>query len=248
MRRLTVVVLSVMFVAGLCGMAVAGSLETTGPPSAGSGMYSLQQIYDYLHSGIEATSMANFQEPGAAPGQTMKTTKQIYDDIKAKFVLCDATADKVASGTKFFSTVSGSWGVQNGTLSSSAAIPPGAIMMYSGAWNFDGTGIGTGDLVGWALCNGQNGAPNLLDSFVMGITTSARQLETGGQNSVTLTIDQMPAHSHTTYASGQYEVNAGATHYCANSGSTNSSSVGGGQPHENRPKYLALAYIMKLAG
>ncbi|MCX6355132.1 MAG: fibrinogen-like YCDxxxxGGGW domain-containing protein [Candidatus Aureabacteria bacterium] len=120
MRRLIVIVVSVMFSVGLCGMAIAGSIDSPGAPTVGSGMYTLQQIYDYLNSGIKPTSVPSFQEPGAAPGSTMKTTKEILDDTVAKFDECPATAADVKSGVKFFCHVSGSWGVQTGIL----VVPP----------------------------------------------------------------------------------------------------------------------------
>jgi len=75
--------------------------------------------------------------------------------------------------------------------------PTGGIIMYSGAWNFDGTGLGTGSLAGWALCNGNNGTPNLSDRFVMGTINSATLGATGGANSYTLTASQLPSHTHT---------------------------------------------------
>lgn len=71
-------------------------------------------------------------------------------------------------------------------------VPPGGIIMYSGPWNFDGTGLGTGPLEGWALCNGNNGTPNLTDRFVMGTSTSGNLGTTGGANSYTLTVAQLP--------------------------------------------------------
>ncbi|MCX6355488.1 MAG: hypothetical protein NTZ78_11400 [Candidatus Aureabacteria bacterium] len=121
MKKLCVLVLSVMSASSLCGMAVAGSIDSPGLPSSGSGMYTLSQTYDYLNSGIDVTLVPAFQEPGAAPGSTMKTMKQIYEDIKAKFAQCSATAaDSVESGKSFFCTKPGSWGVQTGT----AYIPP----------------------------------------------------------------------------------------------------------------------------
>ncbi|MCX6353729.1 MAG: hypothetical protein NTZ78_02350 [Candidatus Aureabacteria bacterium] len=116
MRATLVVIISVMCAAGLCGVAVAGSTDSPGAPSAGSGMYSLSQIYDYLNSGVEATPVSVFQEPGGSPASTMKSTKQIYDDIKAQFIQCPTTAAHVESGWAFFCTQSGSWGVQTGTL------------------------------------------------------------------------------------------------------------------------------------
>ena len=107
MKKLITVALSLMFVVCLSYTVIAGSLDSPGAPSLGSGMYTLQNLYDYLTSGAALTVQTSFQEPTSGPtAGTMKSTKEIGDDIKAKFVLCDATADKVASGTKFFSTVS----------------------------------------------------------------------------------------------------------------------------------------------
>ncbi|MFA5459798.1 MAG: hypothetical protein WC283_00445 [Candidatus Paceibacterota bacterium] len=78
----------------------------------------------------------------------------------------------------------------------SSNTPPGGIIMYSGAWNFDATGLGTGSLAGWALCNGNNGTPNLSDKFVMGTINSSSLNTTGGTNSYSLAINQLPSHTH----------------------------------------------------
>ncbi|MCX6355143.1 MAG: hypothetical protein NTZ78_09610 [Candidatus Aureabacteria bacterium] len=121
MRRVTVVVVSVMFAAGLCGIVVAGSIEPSGPPTAGSGMYTLQNLYDYLMSGTALTVQGSFQEPIVAPGSTMKTTKEIGDALKSSYEQCSTTAvANVESGKPFFCTQPGSWGVQTGTL----VVPP----------------------------------------------------------------------------------------------------------------------------
>ncbi|MCX6354141.1 MAG: hypothetical protein NTZ78_04460 [Candidatus Aureabacteria bacterium] len=122
------------------GMAVAGSIDSSGPPSSGSGMYSLSQIYDYLNSGTEATPIAGFQGPGLAPGSTMRTTKQIYDDLKAKYDLCPAAAVDVKSGVRFFSTVPGSWGIRTGTAqliptpTPTVTATPTATPLAGGEW------------------------------------------------------------------------------------------------------------------
>jgi len=116
MKKLITLALGLLFAIGLSGLAIAGSLDSPGAPSAGSGMYTLQNLYDYLTSGTALTVQTSFQEPASGPtAGTMKTTKEIGDGIKAQFDLCDATADKVASGTRFFSTAPGSWGVRTGT-------------------------------------------------------------------------------------------------------------------------------------
>jgi Tfp pilus assembly protein PilV len=75
--------------------------------------------------------------------------------------------------------------------------PQGGIIMYSGAWNFDGTGLGTGSLAGWALCNGNNGTPNLSDRFVMGTVSSPTPGATGGSASHTHNVGTYSSINHT---------------------------------------------------
>jgi len=114
MKRLMMAVLGLISAVGLVGMAMAGSIESPGVPSAGSGMYTLQNLYNYLVNGSSLSVQGGFQEPGTSPGSTMKTIKEIGDAIKALHDQCDATPDKVLQGTKFFCTQPGSWGVQTG--------------------------------------------------------------------------------------------------------------------------------------
>jgi microcystin-dependent protein len=114
---------------------------------------------------------------------------------------------------------------------------------------------------GWLLCNGQNGTPDLRSRFVVGAATAGSLLDTGltvkefsptgtkgGVETVTLSIAQMPAHTHSYRADGSALV--GSSHeYERNSGSHQeggvTGSTGGSQPHDNMPPYYALAYIMK---
>ena len=131
-------------------------------------------------------------------------------------------------------------------------IPSGLICMWSGST------VPTG----WYLCNGQNGTPDLRDRFVVGSGSSYSIGATGGENSHTLTVNEMPSHNHDfryrsssgtqksvlrVGSSGTPSVNDYVTPYTINS-TTNSSLIdatGGGQAHENRPPYYALAFIMK---
>lgn len=188
-------------------------------------------------------------------------------------------------------------------------IPFGVITMWSGAVNaIPG---------GWALCDGSNGTPNLLDRFIVGAGGDYEVGDTGGAANVTLTEAQIPAHSHSgsTESAGSHShsgsassagahthniqehngttpsgtssgtqginssgnqrknkswrnirtstsesaataIRAGSTGAHTHSLSINSggahthsvsvSNTGGGESHENRPPYYALAYIMKL--
>jgi microcystin-dependent protein len=88
--------------------------------------------------------------------------------------------------------------------------------------------------------------------------------QNGGEETVTLTVGQLPAHSHTFLASsapgnslkpaGNYWASASQV----NLYSTGFSHVamapqaigltGGGQPHDNRPPYLVMNYIIATSG
>ena len=74
------------------------------------------------------------------------------------------------------------------SLSSFGGVPSGIITMWSGA---------IADIpLGWALCDGSNGTPDLRDRFIVGAGGSYNVGDTGGANSVTLDISQIPLHGH----------------------------------------------------
>lgn len=165
-----------------------------------------------------------------------------------------------------------------GTLSWAPAgggsVPAGVIVMYSGVWNFDGAGLGTGSLSGWALCNGNNGTPNLQDKFIYGTTVQAELLTTGGIDSYTLTAAQLPSHTHTISSGGNHTHSISTRGFgsmalspcdtdlttdpggCAMPLTTSSTgahdhggvtgAIGSGSSIDNRPAFVKLAYIMKL--
>lgn len=62
---------------------------------------------------------------------------------------------------------------------------------YEGLFSVIGTTFGTGD--GSTTFN----LPNMKDRFVMGTSTNAALASTGGSATVTLTVAQMPSHTHT---------------------------------------------------
>ena len=78
-------------------------------------------------------------------------------------------------------------------LTSSGAVPSGVIVMWSGSY--------ASIPAGWALCDGTNGTPNLLDKFILSVSstnyTGSQINVTGGNNSHTLSISELPSHDHT---------------------------------------------------
>lgn len=127
---------------------------------------------------------------------------------------------------------------------------------------------------GWALCNGDtvNGyaTPNLSGRFVVGYNPADADYlaiaETGGEKTHTLTEAELAAHDHKMFkweTPGAHSnlaeqgdsvistsVNTGgdATYRLGESTGTrdtgDTSEEGGGDPHENRPPYYTVAYIV----
>ena len=71
---------------------------------------------------------------------------------------------------------------------SNTSIPSGIIVLWSG--------LSSNIPEGYALCDGNNGTPNLTDKFVIGAGSTYPVGETGGESVHILTIDEMTKHSH----------------------------------------------------
>ena len=138
----------------------------------------------------------------------------------------------------------GSFAGDGSALTGVDSFVSGMIIM----WNSTVASIPTG----FVLCDGNNGTPDLRGRFVVGHHPSNGDYDvddTGGEESVTLTVNQIPAHTHT-YVDQYVAINNGYRPWPANNNDcaardVNSGSTGGGQSHENRPPYYALCYIMK---
>ena len=153
-----------------------------------------------------------------------------------------------ASGVTVSGTVTAtSFSGDGSGLTGITSIPSGVIVMWSGSI----ANIPSG----WYLCDGNNGTPNLTGKFVVHADADSGGTyapnATGGANSVTLTVSQIPAHSHSdtyygaNYTGGYSYYPAWAGYGVGNTHVLSSDNTGGGGSHENRPPYYALAYIMK---
>ena len=96
--------------------------------------------------------------------------------------------------------------------------------------------------------------PDLKNRFVVGGGTGSNYSvgDTGGADSVTLSVSELPSHTHThtkathPAGSGPEQNQSGGPEDRTNFGDTGTTSpTGGGSAHQNRPPYYALCYIIK---
>lgn len=103
---------------------------------------------------------------------------------------------------------------------------------------------------GWALCDGENGTPDLRGRFLLGASDDHIMGETGGEEEVTLTVEQMPKHTHSYILhSSPVKVQANsAANISPYNGQVNAQTGenGGSESHQNMPPYFVIDYIMKL--
>ena len=90
--------------------------------------------------------------------------------------------------------------------------------------------------------------PDLRDRFPVGAGSSYALNAKGGANTVTLGIDEMPAHTHDIHYV-YYNRGSGSSQtfgYLSTNGPNLglAESRGGGKAHENRPPYIALNFII----
>jgi hypothetical protein len=158
------------------------------------------------------------------------------------------------------------------TVSGNGTIPVGGIIMWSGVARNRSNEYPTGIPPGWSLCNGQRDPvsgltpPNLMDRFVVGAGAVYDAGATGGSNSVSLEVSNLPPHNHV--FPGDDQLSNGANmypgwgpdrntettfKYDATSSIENrwnapfwkTTDTGSGTAFDIRPLYYALAYIMR---
>ena len=145
------------------------------------------------------------------------------------------------------------------------AVPIGTIVMWATSTPPEG----------WLLCNGKEvsraaytelfkvlgtsvGAagsssfkiPDLSGRFPLGTSNTYNLHSTGGEETHTLTVSEMPTHSHIVggnivqRGSGGDAFRELSSAYPGNNNS-NSQSVGGGLPHNNMPPYYGINFIIR---
>lgn len=159
--------------------------------------------------------------------------KSDYEDLKTKV---DTNITNIATNTTDITNI------KNEIKNLQDAMPVGSIIMYNGKAEEIPSG--------WAICDGTNGTPNLIDRFILASTYCGG---TGGASQVTLTVAQLPPHKHRVSkcwygkadnANDRQVVRWDET-VDANS-QVWTGETGLGMPIDIMPPYYRLIYIMKV--
>ena len=122
------------------------------------------------------------------------------------------------------------------------AMPVGSIIMFNGKAE---------DIPsGWAICDGTNGTPNLIDRFILASTYCGG---TGGNSQITLSVSQLPPHRHRLkkcwYGKSDNADDRQVVRWDDSVGTNDqilTEETGFGLPINIMPPYYRLIYIMKI--
>ncbi len=169
-------------------------------------------------------------------------------------------ATEVAGVVTIGGAVSVPYGMEAPAFGGYAAALPGMIVPW-----YRAPGSTESIPAGWAVCDGTNGTPDLRDHFVLGAGGNYTPQTKGGAHQVTLSANELPAHTHTFsqysakdfYEMWWWDVNRNGNEsdsLWANDGTDTRQTTwtdtdktpSTTKAHENRPPYYALLFIMRL--
>ena len=148
----------------------------------------------------------NAGEEEAVTGQGVYSEQGVF---KKAAYSSDYTLEDEDNSSKFAST---EW--TNKIINN--ILPIGSIIMFNGA--------ASNIPEGWHICDGTEGTPNLIGSFIKAAATSG---ETGGKTQIQLTMDNIPNHTHSVLTSTLTTSSSGAhthTYTAPVKGSSNNAS------------------------
>lgn len=159
--------------------------------------------------------------------------KSDYEDLKTKV---DTNITNIATNTTDITNI------KNEIKNLQDSMPIGSIIMFNGKAEEIPSG--------WAICNGENGTPNLIDRFILASTYCGG---TGGKSQVTLSVSQLPPHKHKVakcwYGKADNANDRQVVRW-DESYDTNSQvwtgETGLGMPIDIMPPFYRLIYIMKV--
>ena len=193
------------------------------------------------NSAAEANSASNAAANSAAAAEATADTLEPRIAAATK----DATAEAKAAATNASNSAAAAKNSATEAKQAAASVPSLLDMLKAvypvGAFYISATATSPRTVFGFGTWT------QIKDRFILAAGDTYPAASRGGEAAVTLTTDQIPSHFHQLKISddvGVYDIAArggGANESLSTTDST-ITSVGGGQPHNNMPPYLA-AYV-----
>ncbi len=215
--------MAVLVLAAMVVGTRAGNTDSpAAPTSAGSAMYTLEDVYNRLDAGTPGAKRTGaFAEPVAGPGSSGHTVDEIMATAPATNAAA-ASASDVLAGKVFWGLNSGSWGQQSGTVPAGANLngADGALVitvtdgLYSGSKTATAsdTDLVTGNIKAGANIFGVAGKTEVVDTTsgdatAADIATGNKAWVDGSEITGTASISAYPAPVEktgqtTSYATG----------------------------------------------
>ena len=159
--------------------------------------------------------------------------KSDYEGLKTKV---DTNTTNITTNTNDITNI------KNEIKNLQDSMPVGSIIMFNGKAEEIPSG--------WAICNGENGTPNLIDRFILGSTYAGGM---GGKSQVTLSVAQLPPHQHRVakcwYGKSDNANDRQVVRWDESVGTNEqvmTGETGLGLPIDIMPPYYRLIYIMKV--
>ena len=197
-----------------------------------------------------AANVASASGDLAVGGRLSASSATVSNAVSASSMAVSGALGAATITTSGAATIGGDLSV-GGSITGFGVAPIGAIILWSGT---------VAEIPSdWALCDGQtkygHRTPNLSNRFIVGAGDEYDVGATGGEKSHVLTEGEMPSHRHS-YSFKGADLNGSwdndnfffdaSEHYSGNGNTKYTEYTGSNQPHENRPPYYALCYIMRV--
>jgi microcystin-dependent protein len=118
-----------------------------------------------------------------SPSPIVSAGRSLFNQVSGKV---SAKVSSVNSDFKLLTVSTGDGDIQ--ALDPYKIMPVGSIILWHG--------VLSSIPVGWKLCDGQNGTPDLRDRFVIGAGATHEWGAQGGEDEITLTEANIPNHTH----------------------------------------------------
>ena len=145
------------------------------------------------HRVLDATGDAYISGGISVGAASTIASLAVSDLTETRVVFAGTDGELTDNGVLYFSgsTLYSHTQVASNTITAGEFIGPGTIPV-GGIIMWSGSTVPTG----WSLCDGSNSTPDLRNRFIVGSGDSYNTGATGGNDSTTLSVNNMPSHFH----------------------------------------------------